>query len=113
MVEERTIELVRRTSRVQLRDDRTFRMLQPGEIDEGRVDSSDIAEAEVLERAAQMDCLIRIADLIPYIRNHIAHGGDPVGFRQHRDASGHYGGHQPAIRRAHRERGSLDQLTSL
>lgn len=32
-------------------------------------------ERALKERAAQMDYVIRIADSIPYIRNHIAHGG--------------------------------------
>jgi len=68
-------EVVRRTARVQLRDEQTFRMIQSGEIGEDGVESADITEAEVLERAAQMDYVIRIADSIPYIRNHIAHGG--------------------------------------
>lgn len=68
-------ELVRRTARVQLRDEQTLRMIQSGEIGEEGVELPDVAEAEVLGRAAQMDYVIRIAESIPYIRNHIAHGG--------------------------------------
>lgn len=68
-------EAVRRSAHVQLRDEQTLRMIEFGEIDVEGVESPDILEADILERAAQMDYVIRIAESIPYIRNHIAHGG--------------------------------------
>ena len=68
-------EAVRRSAHLQLRDEQTFRMIESGEINEEGVESPDIPEADILERAAQMDYVIRIAESIPYIRNHIAHGG--------------------------------------
>jgi hypothetical protein len=68
-------EVVRRTAHAQLREKQTLQMIQSGEIGEDPVESPEIGEAEILERAAQIDYVIRIAESIPYIRNHIAHGG--------------------------------------
>jgi hypothetical protein len=68
-------ESVRRSARVQLRDEQMFGMIQSGTIDEQGVEAPEISEAAILERATQMDYVIRIAESIPYIRNHIAHGG--------------------------------------
>jgi hypothetical protein len=67
-------EVVRRSAQVQLRDEQTFRMIQTEGFSEQPVESPEIAEADILERAAQMDYVTRIAGSIPYIRNQIAHG---------------------------------------
>lgn len=45
------------------------------EIGDEPVEEREIEEADVLSRAAQMDYVIKLADSVPYIRNHIAHGG--------------------------------------
>jgi hypothetical protein len=60
---------------LQLKDEQTFRMIQTGQIGEEPVESPDIEEADILSRAAQLDYVVRIAESMPYIRNHIAHGG--------------------------------------
>jgi hypothetical protein len=68
-------EAVRRAAQVQLRDEQTVRMIQSGQIGEEPVESPEIEEADILSRAAQLDYVVRIAESMPYIRNHIAHGG--------------------------------------
>jgi hypothetical protein len=68
-------EVVRRAAHVQLQDEQTFRMIQSDEIGEEPVESPDIEAADILSRAAQLDYVVRIAESMPYVRNHIAHGG--------------------------------------
>lgn len=66
-----SFQVARRVAQVQLRDEQTFRMIQSGLIGE----SPEIAEADILARASQLDYVLRIAESMPYVRNHIAHGG--------------------------------------
>jgi hypothetical protein len=66
---------VRRAAHVQLQDEQTFKMIQSDEIGEEPVESPDIEVAEILSRAAQLDYVVRIAESMPYVRNHLAHGG--------------------------------------
>lgn len=68
-------EAARRAAQMQLRDEQTVRMIQSGQIGEEPVESPEIEEADILSRAAQLDYVVRIAESMPYIRNHIAHGG--------------------------------------
>jgi hypothetical protein len=67
-------ETVRRTAMVQLRDEQTIQMIQSGSIGEEPVELPDIAEADMLTRAAELDYVDRIAEAIPYLRNYLAHG---------------------------------------
>lgn len=62
-------------ARAQLREEQTRRMITTGQIGEEPVESSEIEEADVLSRAAELDFVDRLAKNVPYIRNHIAHGG--------------------------------------
>lgn len=68
-------EVVRRAAHVQLQDEQMFRMIQSGQIGEEPVETPDIEAADILSRAAELDYVVRIAESMPYIRNHIAHGG--------------------------------------
>jgi hypothetical protein len=65
---------VRRAAHVQLRDEKTLDMIQSGQIGEEPVESPPIEEADILTRASRLDYVVRIAEAMPYIRNHIAHG---------------------------------------
>jgi hypothetical protein len=52
-----SFQVARRVAQVQLRDEQTFRMIQSGLIGE----SPEIAEADILARASQLDYVLRIA----------------------------------------------------
>jgi hypothetical protein len=71
-------EVVRRAAHVQLKDEQTYQMIQSGQIGEEPVELPDIDAAEILARAAQLDYVVRIAESMPYVRNHLAHGGRAV-----------------------------------
>jgi hypothetical protein len=62
-------------ARAQLREEQTRRMITSGQIGEELVESLEMEEADVLSRAAELDFVDRLAKNVPYIRNHIAHGG--------------------------------------
>jgi len=68
-------EGVRRRARVQLEQEQTIRMIRSGEIGGEPVESPEIPEADILTRAAELDYVVRVAESMPYIRNHLAHGG--------------------------------------
>lgn len=59
----------------QLQQEQLIRLIQENRFEDQPVEVPEIAAAEIITRAAQLDYVERLAEGMPYVRNHLAHGG--------------------------------------
>ncbi|MGB9145645.1 MAG: hypothetical protein WCC14_07475 [Acidobacteriaceae bacterium] len=59
----------------QLQQEQLIRLIQENRFGDQPVEVPEVPAAEIIARAAQLNYVERLAEGIPYLRNHLAHGG--------------------------------------